>query len=239
MTTSRFATLVLAASLAVPALVQAQAPAASLSQVYTLGFDGVVNTTVTLNGVNVGPYRAHQVAPVAGSPFNIFCIDYDNSAKAQWNARVITFNDVINNSAANAAATAALGSPVTAAKLRTAAYLSLQFAAQPTSNWATIHGKLWSLFSTNANVSPFAALAQADVANASIGGNSAYDGYDMIIDNNAFTNACSAASCGQTFIIPDDGALTIRVVPEPSTYALMGAGLLVVGFISRRRRNVA
>ncbi len=41
----------------------------------------------------------------------------------------------------------------------------------------------------------------------------------------------------QTFIAQVPGGLT--TVPEPSTYALMGAGLLALGFVSRRRKTVA
>lgn len=49
---------------------------------------------------------------------------------------------------------------------------------------------------------------------------------------------------GQTFSITIEGdgktdGLLVASVPEPSTYLLMGAGLLGVGFMSRRRRTIA
>lgn len=234
MKTLRFATLALAAGLVLPAIAQAQAPLPSLTQVYTFAFEGVVNPATS----PYGPYRAHETAPVVGSPFNLFCIDYDHAASSAFTGRVVTFADVIaNNGGAGTAASAMLGAPLTAQKLRTAAYLTTRFAVSPTSQWESIHKEIWSMFSSSPDVSAFAAQAALDQANPLIGGNTAYDAYDMIIDNNAFLNGCTTA-CTQTFIVPDDN-LGIRVVPEPSTYALMGFGLVAVGVISRRRRNNA
>lgn len=45
-----------------------------------------------------------------------------------------------------------------------------------------------------------------------------------------FTNGTTTGTCV--------GATCVTTIPEPSTYALMAAGLLAMGFISRRRRNV-
>ncbi len=36
-----------------------------------------------------------------------------------------------------------------------------------------------------------------------------------------------------------DNVAVTAVVPEPGTYALLGAGLLAIGFVSRRRKNAA
>jgi len=47
----------------------------------------------------------------------------------------------------------------------------------------------------------------------------------------------TAPNLYQTFIFQAPSSL--NTVPEPSTYALMGAGLLAIGFVSRRRKMVA
>lgn len=42
---------------------------------------------------------------------------------------------------------------------------------------------------------------------------------------------------GVTCVGTNAQCVTITTTPEPSTYALMGAGLLTIGFVSRRRRQ--
>lgn len=237
MKTSRLAVLALAAGLALPTLAHAQ-PAANTGITHTFQFGGVANPSAPgLNGIAVGPYRAGVTAPVAFAPFDIFCIDFDDVAQSVWNAKVVSFQQVISNATDLAAARKVLGTNPNwgAAELRTAAFLSGQFATAPTNQWSTIHGKIWSLFSLNTQLDPFRAGAAADVL--TYGGITALDNYDMIIDANAYLPNYTGV-LNQTFIIPDAG-LGIKIVPEPSTYALMGAGLLVIGYIRRRRATVA
>ncbi len=56
--------------------------------------------------------------------------------------------------------------------------------------------------------------------------------YERLNGNTTSGSFVATSTCG-------DGSLIITSTPEPSTYALMGAGLLAVGVTARRRRNNA
>lgn len=229
MNISRLTRVALVAALAFPAAAQAQ--------IEQLKFAGVkFPSAQSIGSYKTGPYRASRAPFTAADVFDIYCIDLDHNAKSQWTAHYVTFNEAIG--VHNLEATRQLGAGFDLGDLRTAAYLSNQFSVTPQNNWASIHGQIWSLFSTNGAVSSYAAAAA--VSKGIAGGNAAWDSYALILDENAFAANYNprTANLNQA-MITELGNTTITVVtPEPSTYVLLGAGLLAIGFVSRRRRTV-
>lgn len=236
---SRFSSVALAAAMLLPAASQAQA---------TLQFDGVKTAGGDLVGsAATGAYRAHQIAPTVGTVFDIYCLDFDHTAQSVWNVRSITFADAVGIH--SVAANRQLGTEKVwdIRHLRVAAYLSTQFTAAglggmvgpgaADDNWDGVHGAIWSMFSTNAAPNAHSALATGLLA--TIGMQTSWDaGYRMIVDERAWDSRIDASLLSQGFITEDGNVRGLAVVPEPSTYALLGAGLLAIGFARRRRRSV-
>ncbi|MCC6244482.1 MAG: PEP-CTERM sorting domain-containing protein [Gemmatimonadaceae bacterium] len=215
-------------------------PTASHAQpTYQLQFNGHVDPSAMLpSGEVVGPYLLEGLNPVI-SEFQAFCIDLANPIRTNpWNARVLTFAQATDMGANQAAVEYALGSlhggaPSWLAGLQASADLSNMFGAtNALGNWDEIHYAIWTLFQ-----SPVGAPSDLAAGNllrtnalANVGGD--YSSWRVLVDERAFDASYRAQGglINQTFI---------ATVPEPSTYALMGVGLLAVGFASRRRRTQA
>jgi hypothetical protein len=222
---ARLSTLALAAALALPAAASAQE---------FLQFGGAkYSGGDQINGAQTGAYTAKR-APFLTS-FDIYCIDYDNHAMGSFTARAVTFQQAVG--IYNTQAIRQLGGTPSwgVAELRAAAYLSTQFNLGNKSSWDDIHGSIWSLFSGSSDFNGHKGLAAGALATA--GSDAAWDSYVVILDNNAFDPNYRGA-LNQVFITNDEGTTTTVVTPEPSTWALMGAGLFAVGLARRRRRAV-
>jgi len=213
------------------------------AQAQTLQFDGVKTAGGDLVGsAATGAYRAHRILPTVGSVFDIYCLDYDHTAQSTWPATFLTFAQATGGGANGAAANRQLGIEKVwgIAELRAAAYLTTQFGAvgggPADDNWDDVHGAIWSMFSANANVNQASMLTMASNAVTLAGGNSAYD-FTLIIDSRAYNSDFAASGLNQAFISDDGRVGGFGVVPEPSTYALMGMGLFAIGFARRRRRR--
>ena len=240
--TRYIAPLIAAASIALPAVAHAQ----------NVQFNGFVSPTTLLADEVVGPYKLQKINP-ASPEFLAYCIDIKNSVNQNpWTARFVSFSDAVNDANTLAALQYSLGgvlpgygTPASPADilldLKASSILAGQFALTPTTGWAGIHYGIWSLFenpATNSSLSSWAAAnvaaANAAVANrdaallAAASGN--YDSWQVIVDERAFDAAWRRqnGAVNQVFITN---------VPEPTTYALMGVGLLALGVAARRRNR--
>lgn len=223
-----FAPLALAAAVAMPTASHAQVT-------YQLQFNGFVDPSAQLTtGDVVGPYLLEGLNPVM-SEFQAFCIDLANPIRDNpWRARALTFADAV--SAANIdALNYALGTVPAwdINSLKASADLSNMFGmSNAMGNWDEIHHAIWSLFQSPVGAPSDLAAANMLRTDALANVSGSYAGWVVLVDERAFdaNYRANGGLINQTFI---------ATVPEPSTYALMGVGLLAVGFVSRRRRTQA
>ncbi|MGV3711066.1 MAG: PEP-CTERM sorting domain-containing protein [Gemmatimonas sp.] len=229
---ARFSSLAAAALLALPAVASAQ-EVLHYEGVKTAGGDKV-------GGAATGAYLASR-APFT-TKFDIYCIDYDHVAANVWTSHAITFGQATG--IYQLQAQRSLGTEKTwgIQQLRAAAYLSTQFGLNPVGpgtsddNWDTIHGAIWSMFSTNSSVNQSAMLTMANNAITTAGNDAQWDDYVLLLDEKAFSpNYTPGTVLNQSFITRDPGTTVTTVTPEPATYVMMGAGLLAVGFVRRKR----
>ena len=233
---ARLSSLAGAALFLLPALASAQ-EILHYEGVKTAGGDKV-------GGASTGAYRASRSPFNAASKFDIYCIDYDNTAGSIWTAHAVTFTQAVGGNLLQAQRQLGTNKAWGIAQLRAAAWLTTQFAVNPVGagtsddNWDTIHGAIWSMFSTNSSVNQAAMVTMASNAVAAHGSETQWDSYSLLIDEKAFSaNYNYWTDLNQAFIMNDGGTTTTTVTPEPSTYAMMGAGLFAVAFIRRRKQK--
>lgn len=191
-------------------------------------------------GAQTGAYLASR-APY-NTTFDIYCIDFDNHTKSVWTSRSITFQQAVGANLLQTQRQLGTEKSWGIQQLRAAAYLSTQFAANPRGpggnddQWDTIHGAIWSMFSTNSSVNQASMLNLASSAVSTAGNNAMWDDYVLMVDELSFSpNYTRGTVLNQTFITYDPNRTVTTVTPEPSTYVLMGAGLLAVGYVRRKR----
>jgi hypothetical protein len=222
--------------LVVAGLTLALLPSATAAQLYDgppldaqeyLQFVGAGDAVVaTWGGVYLGPYEGSFLTPTTPT-FSLYCVDYTHHATSQW-------VDVTQLSGGADFGSTRLGSFET---YRHTAYLSSLFDSWQTLGddkrtvWSGIHAAIWSL-TNDQDLGSGETLAVRDL---------------LLTDPFHLAGAASFETDGWYVLSPgtepyggrDGQEFLIRAqstVPEPSTYLLMGTGLLLLAAFSRKRR---
>lgn len=192
-----------------------------------MAFDGVNGAEAF--GVYVGPYYG----TMNGAPIDLFCVDFSNEVQfgEQWDANLTPIA-----AGANLSDTRFGGEPDALQNYEEAAWLAMQYAVQPASQYGDIQATIWQLFSNSAPApgsSSWLQQAQANYASADYG--------DFAIVTN--TGPVQLSGQIQEFltevppnVAPQFGPQTpTNAAPEPRTEAMIGLALAVAGSVCRRR----
>ena len=170
-------------------------------------------------GIYVGPYYG----TMNGTPVDLFCVDFANEVNSgqQWDANLTPISVVADFSDTR------YGTEPGALELyRQAAWLALQYASQPTSEYADIQATTWQLFNPAApapSSSWWADQALSNYASVDYG------------DFRIVTNVAPVQPTGQVqeFLI----RVTSSDVPEPTTELFGGLGLVGASCVWRKLRK--
>jgi PEP-CTERM motif len=234
---SLFAAVAAAALLAAPHAASAQ---------LALPSGNVRGTSVTIatgSAAGIGTYAEGYVEPVGplAMQFNmfarplqqVFCIDFDNGYfdGMNYSGNVTLLSSSQADIGLLTRQGQALGGGNAFSKYLQMAWLADKFATTSQSEWAGIQGAIWNIGSgkpdaaLNSNVmSWLTRVRAADLATVN------RNGWAIVTD----VNTARGLGGAQEFLVRTVGT----VVPEPSTYALLGTGLLGLAMITRRRRTV-
>jgi len=190
----------------------------------TLLADPVQMTFEGVNGAEAfGVYVSPYYGAMDGLLVELFCVDFSNEVQMgqQWNANLTQIA-----SGADLGNTRFGAEPDALGLYEEAAWLALQFASEPASQYADIQATIWQLFDPSApspSSSWWLAQAQSNYASA--------DYQDFYI----VTNTGPVEPTGQvqeflTQILP-------VAAPEPDAQLSIGLVLIGAGCVLRRRRR--
>ena len=167
-------------------------------------------------GVDVGPYTG----TLNGSSVQLFCDDLIDSINPgntfTVNLTPLSSMDLSNTKFGNLPNASSLYDQI--------AWLSLQFANQPQSQWTNIHEAIWGYFDPNALVIP-GPMGTAYWQSQAAANDHTVNLSDIFVVTQANVHQAGVTQY-QEFLIQ---------TPEPASFALIGLGLLALGAAGKRR----
>jgi PEP-CTERM motif len=225
-------TLALGLAFAAPTVASAQAP-----ELGTLTFNGDIASNGSIGGYAVGPYQAHLTGyePLLNNANNsvIWCVDWSHIAPTrsiadQYYATAFGSGDLSKTRL----------NDITV--YRKAAWLIEQHM-EGRANYTAVNvqGTIWSM--TGMGTANKSAYTNLLIGTAETSFMLKKDWY-VLSDNNKECSKTHSGYCRKgTYEVSNQEFITFRdkpvVTPEPSTYALMAAGLAAMAAVSKRRKN--
>ncbi|MCC6242618.1 MAG: PEP-CTERM sorting domain-containing protein [Gemmatimonadaceae bacterium] len=214
---------------AAPTVASAQAP-----ELGSMTFNGDVGANGSIGGYAVGPYQAHLTGyePLLNNANNsvIWCVDWSHTAPTrsiadQYYATAFGSGDLSKTRLNDLTV------------YRKAAWLIEQHMAGRANYTAVnVQGTIWSM--TGMGTANRSAYTNLLIGTAETSFMLRKDWY-VLSDNNKDCSVMYGGRCKQ-YEVSNQEFLTFRdkpvVTPEPSTYALMAAGLAAMAAISKRRK---